>query len=189
MRSAAILVQMLPILSRSGKKSLFEFSTFYNTNTGTNNKQTFDYNSSSGKHDNLNTALSNDFRSNYTYTGGSINFRSNMKKVNLILGTMLQAANLETENKTVKQTITQNFTDLLPNAMLQYNITRMKTLRFEYSTNTTQPSLTQLQPVADVSDPLNIVIGNPLLKRQYNHNVQLNLFAASPAKRKTSLPL
>jgi len=31
---------------------------------------------------------------------------------------------------------------------------------------------------------LNIVIGNPLLKRQYNHNVQLNLFAASPAKRK-----
>ena len=74
---------------------------------------------------------------------------------------MLQAANLETENKTVKQTITQNFTDLLPNAMLQYNITRMKTLRFEYSTNTDQPSLTQLQPVADVSDPLNIVIEIP----------------------------
>lgn len=167
-----------------GKKSLLELSTFYNTNTGTNNKQTFDYNSSSGKHDNLNSALSNDFRSNYTYSGAGVNYRSNMKKMNLTLGAMLQAANLETENKTQKQTINQKFTDVLPNAMLQYNITRMKTLRFEYSTNTTQPSLTQLQPVADVSDPLNIIVGNPNLKRQYNHSVQMNLFAASPAKRK-----
>lgn len=167
-----------------GKKSLLELSTFYNTNTGTSNKQTYNFNDNSGKHDELNTALSNDFRSNYTYRGGGINFRSNLKKINLTIGAMLQNANLETENKTVQQTINQQFTDVLPNAILQYNISRMKTVRFEYSTNTTQPSLTQLQPVADVSDPLNIVIGNPALQRQYNHSVQLNLFAANPARRK-----
>jgi hypothetical protein len=60
----------------------------------------------------------------------------------------------------------------------------MKNLRFAYNATTTQPGITQLQPVADVSDPLNITIGNPNLKRAYQHNIQVNLFAANPMARK-----
>ena len=167
-----------------GKKSLLEWSTFLNTNVGNSDKQTYDYNTSSGKHDALNAALSNDFKSDYTYTGGAINFRSNFKKMNITVGSSLQSATLKTTNNTNHQMIQQTFTDLLPNTILQYNISKIKTLRFEYSTSTTQPSLTQLQPVADVSDPLNIVTGNPNLKRQYNHSIRLNLFAANPIERK-----
>ena len=128
--------------------------------------------------------LSNDFKSNYTYTGGGINYRANQKKINITAGASLQAAVLKTINNTLKQSISQRFTDLLPNATLQYNITRMKNIRLDYSTSTTQPSLTQLQPVADVSDPLNIIAGNPALQRQFNHTLQLNMFAANPVKRK-----
>ena len=36
-----------------------------------------------------------------------------------------------------------------------------------------QPSITQLQPVADESNPLNIVIGNPELKPTFNHSMNL----------------
>ncbi len=167
-----------------GKKSLLEFSTFFNSNIGNSNKQTFDYNNFSGKHDQLNEALSNDFKSNYTYSGGGINFRTNQKKINITVGTSLQSAELKSINNTNQQQISQSFVDVLPDAILQYNISRMKNLRLEYSTSTTQPSLTQLQPVADVSDPLNITVGNPDLKRQYNHNIQLNLLAADPVERK-----
>lgn len=167
-----------------GKKSLIEFSSFFNANTGYSNKQTYDYNNASGKHDELNTLLSNDFKSNYTYTGGSLNFRSNLKKMNITVGTSLQSASLKVTDNTYQQNTQQNFTDLLPNAMLQYNITKMKNIRLVYNTSTTQPGIAQLQRVADVSDPLNISIGNPLLKRQYNHNLMINLFAANPTERK-----
>jgi hypothetical protein len=57
-------------------------------------------------------------------------------------------------------------------------------LRFEYTTFTTQPTVVQLQPLADVSDPLNIVVGNAHLKRQYANNFQVNLFAANPVARR-----
>ncbi|MEO8711699.1 MAG: outer membrane beta-barrel protein [Parafilimonas sp.] len=167
-----------------GKRSLFEFSGFFNTNAGASNKQTFDYNNLSGKHDALNPLLSNDYRTNYTYTGGGINFRTNQKKVNITAGAQLQSAELKGVNNSFNQNIKQNFTDVLPDAILQYNISRTKNLRFEYNASTTQPSITQLQPVADVSDPLNIVIGNPNLKRAYQHNIQVNLFAANPVARK-----
>lgn len=167
-----------------GKKSLLEFSSFINANIGNSDKQTYNYNNASGKHDELNTLLSNDFKSNYTYTGGSVNFRSNLKKMNITVGTSLQSASLKVTDNTYQQNTQQNFTDLLPNAMLQYNITKMKNIRLVYNTSTTQPGIAQLQPVADVSDPLNISIGNPLLKRQYNHNLMLNLFAADPIERK-----
>jgi hypothetical protein len=167
-----------------GKKSLLEFSGFFNTNIGSSNKQTFDYNNLSGKHDAFNFLLSNDYTSNYTYSGGGINFRTNQKKVNITAGAQLQSAELKGVNNSFHQNISQHFLDVLPDVIMQYNISSMKNLRFEYNASTTQPGITQLQPVADVSDPLNIIIGNANLKRAYQHNIQLSLFAANPAARK-----
>ncbi len=167
-----------------GKRSLLEFSGFYNKNNGNSNKETYDYNESTGKHDTQNNLLSNDYESDYTYTGGGINYRTNQQKLNLTAGAQLQYAQLSSLNNTTQQDIRQRFTDVLPNVTAQYNLSRMKNIRFEYTASTVQPSLTQLQPVADVSDPLNIVVGNPNLKRTYQHNIQLNFIAANPAIRK-----
>ncbi|HVX51393.1 MAG TPA: outer membrane beta-barrel protein [Chitinophagaceae bacterium] len=166
-----------------GKRSLLAFNGFYNVNSGQSNKQTYNYSTSSGKHDLFDSALSNNFSSNYTYTGGGVNFRSNMHKVNLTLGTSLQSATLKAVNNTYNQTIRQQFIDVLPNAMLQYQFTQTKNLRLEYNTSTIQPSVAQLQPVPDVSDPLNVTVGNPALKRSYNQSLSLNYIAASFAKR------
>jgi hypothetical protein len=127
--------------------------------------------------------LSNNFSSNYTYSGGGLNFRSSPKKVNLTIGASLQAATLNTINNTNNQNIRQSFTDVLPNALFQYQFTQTKNLRFEYNTSTIQPSVVQLQPVADVSDPLNVSIGNPALKRAYNQNIVLNYIAANFTRR------
>ncbi|HYK43785.1 MAG TPA: outer membrane beta-barrel protein, partial [Parafilimonas sp.] len=177
---ASTLIYTEPV----GKRSLLELKGYVSTNVGNSNKETYDFDNLSGKHDAYNNTLSNDYQSNYTYTGGGINFRTNQKKVNITAGTQLQHAQLESINNSVQHTVAQNFTDLLPTAVVQYNISRMKNLRFEYSTFTTQPTVLQLQPVADVSDPLNIIVGNAYLKRQYTNNLQLNLFAANPVARK-----
>ncbi|MCW3088304.1 MAG: hypothetical protein JWQ78_1690, partial [Sediminibacterium sp.] len=162
-----------------GKRSLIELSGFYNTSVGESHRTTYDYSGSSGKYDKMNNLLSNDFKSDYTYTGGSINFRSNQKKMNFTVGSSLQEATLSSINNTNGHVIKQSFTDLLPNANIQYRLNSTRNLTLNYSTSTTQPSTAQLQPVSDVSDPVYTYTGNPNLKRSYAQSVNLNYFSTN----------
>jgi hypothetical protein len=162
-----------------GTRSLLEFSGFYNTSVGESKRKTFDFSGLSGKYDQMNTILSNDFKSEYTYTGGSINFRTNQKKVNLTVGSSLQEATLLSTNNTNGNVIRTKFTDVLPNASVQYKINSTRNLNLNYTTSTQQPSTTQLQPISDVSDPLNTYTGNPNLKRSYQQSINLNYFATN----------
>jgi hypothetical protein len=166
-----------------GRRSLLAFSGFYNASTGSSNKQTFDLDPGTGKHDLYNGLLSNDFSSDYRYTGGGISFRSNQRKLTITAGANMQAATLGTVDNSGGKTIRQSFTDVLPNVILQYAFRSTKNLRFIYTTNTVQPSVTQLQPVADLSDPLNIRTGNPDLRRTNNHQLSFNYFTANPGER------
>jgi len=166
-----------------GKRSLLAFSGFYNANTGQSNKQAYNYNSTSGKHDLYDSLLSNDFSSNYTYSGGGISFRGNRKKMSITAGASLQAAVLSTTNNTTMGNIRKPFTDVLPTAVFQYQFSQTKNLRIEYNAYTTQPTVSQLQPVADLSDPLFVTTGNPALQRAYNNSIAVNFFSANPSKR------
>lgn len=167
-----------------GKRSLVEIAAFYNYNKGNSNKNTYDYNSNSGKHDLINTILTNHFNSTYQYKGTSLSFRGNRTKSNFSVGASLQNAVLEGINNTVSRNIQQTFTDVLPSATYQYNITKSKNIRLNYTTSTQQPSISQLQPIPNVSDPINIINGNPNLKRSYSHNLNLNFTAIDPFTRK-----
>jgi hypothetical protein len=155
-----------------------EFSSFYSSNIGDSKRTTYDYNPLNGKYDQLNLLQSNDFKSEYAYTGGSVNFRSNFKKTNLTVGTSLQETRLVSSNNTNGNVINQTFTDFLPNASIQYRINTSRTLNLNYNSSIQQPGTTQLQPVVDVSDPLNTYSGNPNLKRSYLQSVSLNYFSA-----------
>lgn len=157
-----------------GLKSLLEFSTYYNISTGESKRNTFDFNNGNGKYDQINTQLSNHFRSVYTYGGGGLNFRSNFKKFSLTTGANLQVASLESVNKTNAYTIRQSFTDILPMVSIQFKLKPSVSLGLNYNTSTNQPSTQQLQPVADISDPLNTYTGNPNLKRSYTQSLAIN---------------
>jgi len=165
------------------KRSLLEINSFYNKSNGNLNKKTYDINNQTGKYDVTNDALSNAFKTEYTYAGGGTNFRSQKKKVTLGFGAALQYASLLNQLKD-NSNISQHFTSILPAANFTYNFTKMKNLSLEYTTTTNQPTVTQLQPVSDVSDPLNITIGNPNLQQEYQHNVNINFFTASPLAQK-----
>jgi hypothetical protein len=162
-----------------GKKSLLEISAFYNTNVGNAKRITNDYGAASGKYDQFNTRQSNDFKSDYSYTGNSLSFRSNQKKINYTIGTSFQEAKLNSYDNSKGTLISQTFSDVLPNASLTYKIASSRTVSVNYSTSTTQPSTTQLQPVEDVSDPTNSYKGNPNLKRSYAQSVSVNYFSTN----------
>jgi Outer membrane protein beta-barrel family/Carboxypeptidase regulatory-like domain len=161
------------------KRSLIEATGFYNKSNGELNRKTYDINNQNGKYDIINDVLSNAFRSEYTYTGGGLNLRSQQKKVTVGFGATLQYASLLSIQQDNNSTIKQNFTNVLPAASLTYSFSRTKNLRLEYNTSTQQPATIQLQPVQDISDPLNIRKGNPNLKQHYQHSINLNYFSAS----------
>jgi hypothetical protein len=166
------------------KQSLLEFRAYYNTSTGKLNRKTHDYDKTTNRYDKLNTVLSNAFENTYDYSGGGVSLRTQYKKYGYSFGANLQHARLNSQLTDSAFRVKQQFTNLLPSANFNYNFSKTKTLRFDYSSSTAQPSARQLQPVQDLSDPLNITSGNPGLKQSYTHNAALQFFNGSPAKQK-----
>lgn len=156
------------------KRTLLQVGAYYNYSGGSVKLDVFDFNPASNTHNLLNTNLSNNFANKYNYGGGSITLKQNRKKFTLSAGTSFQNAVLISENKTAKNSIGQSFTDWLPNASVQYKINTNSSLNLSYNTSIQQPSAQLLQPVPNISDPLNVFIGNPNLKRTYNNNVSLS---------------
>ncbi len=168
------------------KRTLLEFSVGKSNTRSTSQKQTWDYNNGSGKFDQLNNQLTNDFENTYGYTTAGLRMRTQKKKYNYSVGASWQHAELDGKiiSGTKDSLISKTFRNILPNARFQYNFTRFKNISLTYNTSTNQPSISQLQPVPDNSNSLNIREGNPDLKQEYQHQAQLHLHLVSPYKNK-----
>jgi hypothetical protein len=161
-----------------GKKSLLEFNSYISKSIGSSSRKIYDYNSLTDDYGNLNARLTNEFNSEYTYSGGGMSYRSNQKKYNFATGVSLQKAVLDGENISLKTKLSQSFQDILPNATFRYNFSQTKNFNLDYRTSTNQPSITQLQPVLDQSNINRQSIGNPDLKRSYVHNLNIRFFSS-----------
>ncbi len=60
-----------------------------------------------------------------------------------------------------------------PYLRYRYKMGKTRSLNLRYNGRTSQPSMSQLQPVADKSNPMRIVIGNPNLDPTFTHNVRM----------------
>ncbi|MCF8288888.1 MAG: TonB-dependent receptor family protein [Chitinophagaceae bacterium] len=161
-----------------GKKSLLEFNTYLSKSIGSSSRKIYDYSTLTDGYGVLNTRLTNEFNSEYTYSGGGMSYRSNQKKYNFSTGVSLQKAVLDGENISAKTRLSQSFQDILPNATFRYNFSQTKNFNLDYRTSTNQPSITQLQPVLDQSNINRQSIGNPDLKRSYVHNLNIRFFSS-----------
>ena len=114
----------------------------------------------------------------YTYHRPGINWRYQQTKYSFAMGAAVQQASL----KVIfilwakDSSIIAPFLISCPMPICSISINQYKNIRAVYNTFTRQPSVTQLQPLADNTDPLNIKIGNPDLKQEYYHRLQANIF-------------
>ncbi|MCQ2066973.1 MAG: TonB-dependent receptor [Bacteroidaceae bacterium] len=69
--------------------------------------------------------------------------------------------------------ITKNLYDLNPTLDFRYNFTKQKTMRVRYNGNSSQPSMTNLLPIRDETNPLYITEGNPDLKPSFSNNLNI----------------
>lgn len=63
--------------------------------------------------------------------------------------------------------------NLTPTLDFRYRFNRQKSIRINYRGNTSQPSMTDMLPIIDDSDPLNITKGNPELKPSFTQTASI----------------
>lgn len=160
-----------------GLNKLLELNYAFTKNINESDKETMNYNSSSGKYDVPNLLLTNNFKNTFTAHRYGMNFRVQEKKYNYQFGIGVQNSSLESRSyqaSTGKDSVTrQQYTNLFPTANFNFTPSRSKNFRISYNGRTNQPTITQLQNVPDVTDSLNVRIGNPKLDQEFNHNMSI----------------
>lgn len=161
-----------------GLNKLLEFNYAFTNNVSESNKQTYNYNNATAKYDFPNLLLTNNFKNTFLAHRIGMNFRVQQKKYNYQFGLGVQRSTLESnsfQGLTGKDSlIKQNYTNFFPTANFNFTPSRSKNLRIYYNGRTNQPSVSQLQNVPDATDTLNISVGNPDLKEEFNHNLNIS---------------
>jgi hypothetical protein len=150
----------------------------YTNNQSNSDRKTFDYNVLSGKYDSLDKPLTNYFENALATNRAGANFRVKTAKYDYQVGGAVQFATLQNLSRfaiySKDSMMIQRYTDFFPVASFNYSLGSRKSFRFNYRGSTRAPSITQLQNVPDVSNPLNYVTGNPNLKQEFDHNFNLS---------------
>jgi hypothetical protein len=161
-----------------GLNKLLELNYAYTNNRNRSDKETYNFNSISGKYDVPNLQLTNDFNNTFTANRVGVNFRVQEKKYNYQLGIGVQQSRLNSlsyQAATGKDSVIINdAVNFFPIANFNYTPSRTQNLRFNYRGRTNQPSVSQLQNVPDVSDPFNVKNGNPDLEQEFSHTFGAN---------------
>ncbi len=120
-------------------------------------------------------SLSNSFRNNFMTQNIRVGYKRVTSAYNLDLGmslvpSMSKSDNLSHPDRSIKERWVWNYAPFL---RFRYKFSKVSSMMMFYHGRSSQPSMTQLQPVPDYSNPLNVVEGNPNLKPSFNHHLML----------------
>jgi hypothetical protein len=119
-------------------------------------------------------SLSNSLRYDILVNKGGLALRYNSKKLIYSFGGKASYTDLRQRDLVTEALRTQYFFNLFPSANIQYKVRSNTSLNMNYSGSTRQPTLQQIQPVLDNSNPLDVFVGNPNLEQSFNNNINLS---------------
>lgn len=103
-------------------------------------------------------------------------FRVNRETWRLSAGMAFRPQNTKLSYKKGEYAVdtTRNVFNFSPEVDFRYQPQKQTQLRFTYRGRSSDPSMENLLPITDNSNPLNIVTGNPGLKPSFSHNMGLH---------------
>jgi outer membrane receptor protein involved in Fe transport len=132
------------------------------------------FNNIGGEYNQLDSSLTNNFINVKQINRAGLKFIYEVKKMRFTIGTKARNVFVNNNNIFTNQKITQNFNNILPFSTFRYKFSDNKMLDVKYTTSSQNPTISQLQPVFDNSNPNFINIGNPNLLPTFTHGVNLN---------------
>lgn len=152
---------------------LLRYTYLHNLNLS--DKLTNNFNGSTGKYDRPDSTFTNAFRN---FTGAHIpdlGVGFNKNKWRGSLGSGMQFLLQDNFSITENSLLHQYYVNVMPSANIAYNFSKTGNISIFYNGRSQQPSIQQLQPVPDNSNPLYIQLGNPDLKQSFFHNVNMHI--------------
>lgn len=117
---------------------------------------------------------SNRYRNNYFNQNIRFGYKKVSNKATLDVGLSLvpqmsKSIYLDNADKNISRWV-WNFSPFL---RYRYKFSKRSSLQLNYQGRSSQPSMSQLQPVLDISNPTNKVQGNPNLDPSFSHNINI----------------
>ncbi|MCF8450971.1 MAG: outer membrane beta-barrel protein [Taibaiella sp.] len=124
------------------------------------------------------TVLRDSFSSNYRFNilthRGGLSMKFVYKKLSYSFGSDISNASfLQTDMLHGDTSHRYNFINVFPKANFSYKMSKQTSINLSYNGNTKQPTIAQIQPLNQNTDPLNIVVGNPELKQEFTNRFGL----------------
>lgn len=123
----------------------------------------------------FNEDLSNKYRNDFFSQDINVGYKKVSKNFNFDGGlsfvpSMSKSENLLSDDKSIPTRWVWNYA---PYMRLRYKMGKTRSFNMFYRGRSSQPSMKQLQPVADMSDPMNIIQGNPSLDPTFTHYINM----------------
>ncbi|MBO7764600.1 MAG: outer membrane beta-barrel protein [Bacteroidales bacterium] len=160
-----------------GKNFFLEASYRYNYRVTDAEKMTYDKDMN-GNYASLDTLYSSKYRNTFIDQDARINLVKQEEKYNFQVGFSVQPAYTKSVTTLLRENrdsvLAYSVVNYAPSARFDYRFSDRNFLRINYRGSTNQPSITQLQPVPDNSNPLRITLGNPKLQPEFSHRFNIN---------------
>ena len=148
----------------------YEFKNDHRDNT----KEVMDYDVDDNRYTQFNEALSSDFNFENIQQSPFLGLRHNGEKLNLRVNASYVMTELDNQDFLQGTSFSKSYKNLLLRSRLRYSLGKNSRVYLRYDSRLNLPSVSQLQPVPNVNNPLNVVIGNPNLLPSVNHGIDFN---------------
>jgi hypothetical protein len=165
-----------------GKRMKLELEYFLEYGLSKQDKSTFDFEGDS--YSVFNDSLSNIFDNTRVQNRIGLRWIYESKKQYFHVGARVRKIEIDNFNKVTGLGINQDIINVLPRVMYRYKPSMSKRFVAKYETRSQQPTINNLMPVPDNTNPNNIRIGNPNLVPNYMHsaNVRMSSWQAMSGK-------
>lgn len=153
---------------------VLDFSYSLGNGSSRFSQEAFNYNGVTNKYDDPDSTASNSFESRNNSQQVAVGYNYFRKKLQWQAGISLaRNTQLNKDLSGHQMDINQSVTNIFPRASLMYSINKQKNLQVSYNGRNRPPSIQELQPLPDYSNPLLIRLGNPALKQEFANEVSL----------------
>jgi hypothetical protein len=121
-----------------------------------------------------NTNLSNNLDYRDQVYGAYLNFANRYKDFGYQVGIRVEQTYTKIDQLTINQTFENNYIDLFPSVFLTQTFNKLNEIQVNYTRRINRPSMWQLNPFTDYSDPQNLRKGNPYLNPEYVNSFELS---------------
>lgn len=156
-----------------GTRQILEFRYNLSTNYSTSARTVLEVDEATGM-ERPNARLSSQYQRAFVAHRLGSGWQVRRPRYSYTVGVDMQQSTLRSAYQTGTSSLNRQYVNLLPGFVFQPQLAQNQYLQVQYQTRIAAPSVTQLQPVADVTNPLFVQAGNPALRPEYTHSLSIN---------------